>query len=48
METANHTPVTVETTINLPVAKVWESWSQPAHIDYLTGVIIIFLNSIGP
>lgn len=32
METANHTPVTVETTVNLPVAKVWESWSTPEHI----------------
>ncbi len=31
METI-HTPITVETTVNAPVAKVWESWSEPKHI----------------
>jgi uncharacterized protein YndB with AHSA1/START domain len=30
METRN--PITVETTVNAPVAKVWEIWSGPEHI----------------
>jgi uncharacterized protein YndB with AHSA1/START domain len=25
-------PITVQTTINAPVKKVWESWSEPKHI----------------
>ena len=32
METANKTIITIETTVNAPVAKVWESWSKPEHI----------------
>lgn len=32
METANKTVVTVEATVNAPVEKVWESWSNPQHI----------------
>jgi uncharacterized protein YndB with AHSA1/START domain len=31
METMNKT-ITVETTVNAPVEKVWEFWSKPAHI----------------
>ena len=30
--TTNATKVTVETTINAPVEKVWKSWSEPQHI----------------
>ncbi|WP_295124355.1 SRPBCC family protein [uncultured Chitinophaga sp.] len=30
METRN--PITVESTVNAPVAKVWEVWSSPEHI----------------
>lgn len=25
-------PITVETTINAPISKVWEYWNQPEHI----------------
>ena len=32
METANKTKITVEATINAPVAKVWEFWNNPVHI----------------
>ena len=32
METQNKTVITVESTINAPVAKVWELWSKPEHI----------------
>jgi uncharacterized protein YndB with AHSA1/START domain len=33
METTTATtPITVQTTVNAPVAKVWESWSEPKHI----------------
>lgn len=32
MDTANKTSITVETTVNKPVAKVWESWTRPEHI----------------
>ena len=32
METANKTLITVETTINAPVEKVWKLWSAPEHI----------------
>ena len=32
METANLTTVTVETTVNAPVEKVWKYWSEPSHI----------------
>jgi uncharacterized protein YndB with AHSA1/START domain len=34
METANK--ITVSTTINLPVEKVWESWNKPEHIKQWT------------
>jgi uncharacterized protein YndB with AHSA1/START domain len=30
--TANATKVTVETTVNAPVEKVWKTWSEPQHI----------------
>jgi uncharacterized protein YndB with AHSA1/START domain len=32
MDTANKTVVTVESTINAPVEKVWKYWSSPEHI----------------
>ena len=32
METQEKTVITVETTINAPVEKVWELWSKPEHI----------------
>ena len=32
METANKTVITVETTVNAPIEKVWEYWITPAHI----------------
>jgi len=32
METANLTTITVETTVNAPVEKVWKYWSEPGHI----------------
>ncbi len=32
METADNTAITVEATINAPVQKVWEIWTQPEHI----------------
>jgi uncharacterized protein YndB with AHSA1/START domain len=32
MSTANVTKITVESTINAPVEKVWKYWSAPEHI----------------
>jgi len=32
METLNKTVITVETTVNAPVEKVWKLWSSPEHI----------------
>ena len=32
METAEKTVITVENTVNAPVAKVWDYWSKPEHI----------------
>src|SRR6188768_1755419 len=32
METAEKTVITIETTINAPVDKVWEYWTKPEHI----------------
>ena len=32
METTTPTKITVETTVNAPVEKVWKSWSEPQHI----------------
>ena len=32
MDTQNKTMITVESTINAPVAKVWDMWTQPEHI----------------
>jgi uncharacterized protein YndB with AHSA1/START domain len=32
MSTANKTPVTVAATVNAPIEKVWETYTQPAHI----------------
>lgn len=32
MSTENKTPVTVAATVNAPVEKVWETYTQPAHI----------------
>ncbi|SHL97915.1 SRPBCC family protein [Chitinophaga sp. CF418] len=32
MTTTTKTAITVETTVQAPVAKVWEYWNQPEHI----------------
>jgi uncharacterized protein YndB with AHSA1/START domain len=32
METKEKTIVNIETTVNAPVNKVWETWSKPEHI----------------
>jgi uncharacterized protein YndB with AHSA1/START domain len=32
METGNNVKITVETTVQAPVAKVWECWTEPQHI----------------
>ncbi len=32
MSADDKTPITVTTTINAPVEKVWERWSQPEHV----------------
>lgn len=32
METANKTSITIETTVNAPIEKVWEYWTAPKHI----------------
>ncbi len=32
METANNTTITVESTVNAPVEKVWEFWTDSKHI----------------
>jgi uncharacterized protein YndB with AHSA1/START domain len=32
METQNKTAITVETTVNAPTEKVWESFTKPEHI----------------
>ena len=32
METLSRTKITVETTVNAPVEKVWQLWSGPNHI----------------
>jgi len=32
METKEKTVITVQNTVNAPVAKVWEYWTKPAHI----------------
>ena len=32
METATATSITVQATINAPVEKVWEYWTEPKHI----------------
>lgn len=32
METTSTTKITVEATVNAPVEKVWEFWSEPEHI----------------
>lgn len=32
METASKTVITVETTVNAPIEKVWEYWITPTHI----------------
>lgn len=32
METQTTTPITVETTVNIPVAKAWEIWNGAEHI----------------
>ena len=32
MEPANKTIITVETTVNAPVERVWKYWTEPAHI----------------
>ncbi len=32
METAEKTAITIQTTVNAPVSKVWECWVEPKHI----------------
>lgn len=32
METTAPTIITIETTVNAPVEKVWEAWTKPEHI----------------
>ncbi|MBY0424982.1 MAG: SRPBCC domain-containing protein [Cytophagales bacterium] len=32
MESTTTTPITVETTVNAPLGKVWDSWVLPEHI----------------
>ncbi len=32
METANKNTITVEATVNAPIEKVWECWTNPEHI----------------
>ena len=32
METTTKTNITVETTVNAPVEKVWKYWTQPEHL----------------
>jgi uncharacterized protein YndB with AHSA1/START domain len=32
METQNKTVITIESTVNAPVEKVWQYWSEPGHI----------------
>lgn len=32
METSNNSKITVETTVNEPVEKVWKCWTEPQHI----------------
>lgn len=32
METANQSTITISTTVNAPVEKVWEVWNNPSHI----------------
>jgi uncharacterized protein YndB with AHSA1/START domain len=32
METMEKTTITIETTVNAPLEKVWEIWSEPRHI----------------
>jgi uncharacterized protein YndB with AHSA1/START domain len=34
MQTKNKTTVTVKTTVQLPVEKVWEFWTKPEHITH--------------
>lgn len=29
----NNTPITIQTTINAPIDKVWEYWNKPEHIE---------------
>ncbi|NJN27335.1 MAG: polyketide cyclase [Cyclobacteriaceae bacterium] len=32
MSTTANTPITVETTLNAPIEKIWECWTLPRHI----------------
>ena len=32
METKSNTMITIETTVNAPVEKVWKTWTSPEHI----------------
>ena len=32
MTTAEKTKITVETTVNAPISKVWDYWNDPSHI----------------
>lgn len=33
METTNNAPITVESTVNAPLEKVWSYWTTPQHIQ---------------
>jgi len=32
METTDKTNITIQTTVNAPIALIWESWTKPEHI----------------
>lgn len=32
METVNTTVITIETTVNAPIEKVWKYWTEPQHV----------------
>lgn len=29
-----NTKITIETTINAPIEKIWECWTEPKHIQH--------------
>ncbi len=36
MESTNSSPITIETTVNAPIEKVWQYWNAPEHITKWT------------